>query len=448
MPIIGVTIFVLFLCLAISIDMSRTHLARSKAMAALDSAVLAAAAEVGNANTNDPAEIQKVIAAKAREYLIANFPPGYLGVTYGLEQPIIYYDAGTQRVSGELAVNIPMLFGSFHSTDALASGGTNEVQREGTSLRVEVALVLDITPSMCQPQNSSGGGAPDGCTGTGPELFAFAQDCTGKPGTRIDSLRDALTVFHDRIGDAANSASQAGLVSPVYIGAIFFDSYFKVEKGTSDLIQRDSVNLNPLRYDGSYGLYKYWDDGLPASVGLKPVEESLTPILEKIDDMPDSWVPFMQCPAETQTQVGTWGGLMLLDPSAASYFNHVKRPEDTAKDVPSAFGNPDAIKVLVLMTDGSNTRWVWDASADNFAPANDPEADARQLEYCETLKNQAGFVVYSIVFGNPSGDIKDIFRQCASNNGNGYYFEPDNGDELQAAFSNIADSVINLRITK
>lgn len=448
MPIIGVTIFVLFICLAISIDMSRAHLARSKAMAALDSAVLAAAAEVGNTKTNKPAEIQAIINTKAREYFTANFQPGYLGVTFGPEQPVILYDPETERVSGELVVNIPMLFGSFHSTNALVSDGNNEVQREGTSLGVEVALVLDITPSMCQPQNLSGGGAPAGFTGNGPELFEFAKDCISKPGTRIDSLRDALAVFHARIADAAKSASAMGPVSPIYIGAVFFDSYFKVEKGTSQPIQRDSIHKNPLRYDGSYGNYKYWDDGLPASVGLKPYDQSLTPILEKIDATPDSWVPFMQAPAETQTQIGTWGGLMLLDPSAASYFNHVKRPEDSSRDLPSAFGNPDTIKVLVLMTDGSNTKWVWNESIDNYDVADDPAADAKQLEYCQTLKNQAGFVIYSIVFGNPSGGIKDIFRQCASNGGSGYYFEPDNGDELQAAFSNIADSVINLRITK
>jgi hypothetical protein len=453
LPYIAVTLLTLIICLAISIDLSRTFLVRSKAMAALDAAVLAAAAEIGNIPVSQLSRREAIISEKGREYFQANFPNGYLGVSYADSQPQIIYDETTERVTGQVDMSLPMMFGAFLSETSLETDGLSEVQREGTPLAVEIGLVLDVTPSMCQLKDYTGDGAPMGChtSGTGENLFNFQSQCITKPGTRLQSLRDALDEFQGKLASATAPGRVRGTPHRIYVGATFFDSYIKLEKGTDNLLP-ETLHINPLRWDGSRGFYKYWEEGLPASVGLKPYEKSMPIIKSRIDDKAESWVPFMQCPAETQTQVGTWGGFLLLDPSPDStrLFNHERIAEDPSPR-PAPFGTKDTVKVLVLMTDGQNTRWGWDptiAPDGDYVAAPDPSADAQQEKFCESLKKDAGFVIYSIVMGKPSGPIRNIFRECATNGGNGYYFEPDNGDELEAAFVSIADSIINLRITK
>jgi Flp pilus assembly protein TadG len=455
MVYIGVTIFLLLTFIGVSIDAGRAFMARSKAMAALDAAVLAAAGEISQLTIGStPEETLAALNAKANEYFTTNFPAGYLGVNYLGTNPVtITYDQRDQRVSGTSNITIPMVFGAFHHTSTLRSGGFSQVQRQGTTLNVEIALVLDITASMCNLQNIPGANAPAGCsTGTVTERNSFARQCTERALTRMSSLRSSLTIFHEKIRDAVESARRVGPVGSIYIGAVFFDSYFKRERGTPQI--QNVLRENPLRSTNTTtnpwagANLRYFDSALPASVGLRPYNTSRDVILSRIAPRTGSPVAFMQCTGETQTQVGTFGAFQLLDPAMASYFNHVRAPGDARPSIPAAFGAQDNIKVVVLMTDGNNTRNVV-TRVGGVPVLNTPEdtlANTRQAQYCETLKQNAGVVIYSIVFGNPPNAIKDVFRTCASNGGDGYYFEPNNGDELESAFANIADSIIDLRI--
>lgn len=454
---IGITIFVLFSCIGISIDAGRAFMARSKAMAALDASVLAAAAEISQIPTTfTRAETITALNTKANEYFLTNFPPGYLGVTYNTVTPVnIAYDEVTQRVSGISDVEIPMAFGAFHKTTQIASGGFSQVQRQGASVNVEIAFALDITPSMCQAQNSPATTAPAGCaSGPIPDRNNFARQCTERPGTRINSLRNVLGVFYDRMEASIDAARAVGQSGSIYAGAIFFDTYFKRETGTPQI--QNTLRENPLRSTNatinpwaSQGL-RYFDAALPASFGLRPFETTRNLILSRIAPRSGSPVAFMQCTAETQTQIGTFGAFQMLDPDMRRFFNRVRTVEDESanRQVPAAFGSEDTIKVLILMTDGNNTRNVVTrpGGVPTLETPVDTLANTRQAEYCETLKRDTGVVIYTIFFGLPSAPVGALFRSCASNGGDGYYFEANNEAELESAFINIADSIIDLRI--
>ncbi len=127
-------------------------------------------------------------------------------------------------------------------------------------------------------------------------------------------------------------------------------------------------------------------------------------------------------------------------------------------------------KVMVLMTDGTNTKstwkkwngldssgkwwkkqlgWkakeneseVWGHNGSNVNRANDTTA-----QLCTNIKAK-GIMVYTIGFEvEEDSDIEDLMKACAGNGGR--YFDADNSTELADAFKEIGKSLLNLRLTQ
>ncbi len=148
-------------------------------------------------------------------------------------------------------------------------------------------------------------------------------------------------------------------------------------------------------------------------------------------------------------------------------------------------------KIMVVLTDGANQFWpVWPNSGGNkFDPTaygrldegvlrdeegqigrnidygsagsitehrkrGRQEINKRTLEVCENVKAQ-GITIYTITFdidsiedADAQDEIRDVFRNCATNNGLGYYFDSPDNETLELVFEKIARSIAKLRISK
>ena len=117
-------------------------------------------------------------------------------------------------------------------------------------------------------------------------------------------------------------------------------------------------------------------------------------------------------------------------------------------------------KVIVLMTDGENTRatekWtnestqnhsteVWGHSVhvDDGAAAI---ANIATAELCENIKSK-DIVIFTIAFEVADGsEVENLMMACAGNGGQ--FFDADNAGELEDAFKQIGLSLLNMRLSQ
>jgi Flp pilus assembly protein TadG len=95
---------------------------------------------------------------------------------------------------------------------------------------------------------------------------------------------------------------------------------------------------------------------------------------------------------------------------------------------------PDLDRVIVLLTDGTNTQNRWSGSA--------PAIDARMTKACDNVK-AANIKLYTVrvIDGNAT-----LLRNCASDPT--MFYDIDDASELNNVFSSIAQKLANVRIAK
>ena len=98
-------------------------------------------------------------------------------------------------------------------------------------------------------------------------------------------------------------------------------------------------------------------------------------------------------------------------------------------------------RVLVLMTDGQNTR---SKSGDRHDGWDQNDANRKTRELCRGVKGDS-ITVYTIAYGVTDGATQSLLRNCASSSSN--YFSADSASELSEAFKDIAGAVTSLRVT-
>ncbi len=127
-------------------------------------------------------------------------------------------------------------------------------------------------------------------------------------------------------------------------------------------------------------------------------------------------------------------------------------------------------KVIVLMTDGANTRSTWgkwnglendsrdwkknlgrrslhnQSEVYGHNGSNITNANQITAELCTNIKKEK-IMVYTIGFEiEADSDIENIMKACAGNGGQ--YYDANNSTELADAFKEIGKSLLNLRLTK
>ncbi len=406
---VALALFVLIASVGVAIDMGRVMIARSRAMSALDAGVLGAAA-MADANAK-PEDIE----AMAQQYFDANYPTSFLGSVDTKVTTTVNTANGT--VGGHLDIKLPTYFGNFVKLDEVKLGLNSEVTRVAGSKNLEIALALDVTPSMC---------------------FDNAGDyskaaCTASKG-KLQALRDSVKVLVDSVESAISASGKSS--GEAYYSFVPFIHTVKLNGAVNNDFWTEIAGTEyflPLGY-------------LPTLRGLHRDGSQIVTDLDGV-------IANMQNAGGTNTAIGTYWGWLSLRKSSVGRFVGTSAHEDTTKH-PVEINNPDNFKILVILTDGSNTYMEFDPwHGGKWHENHDILADKDQTALCGQIQKE-GIEIYAIAFDVPhdtDGDkIRKIFRDdCAQESTNsGHYFEPETADELKGVFKSIADALIDLRISK
>ena len=106
-----------------------------------------------------------------------------------------------------------------------------------------------------------------------------------------------------------------------------------------------------------------------------------------------------------------------------------------ASSAPRAYDESNALKVVILMSDGV-------FNEEQYRPQGTSSEQAIRL--CDEMRSR-GIEIYSVAFQAPPAGQQTL-KACAGDDGR--YFEASSNAELIAAYEDIADSLIILRIVE
>lgn len=404
----GLGVLLLVTAIGIAIDMARYNIARTKMQHALDLAVLSAAAV---RDTQDA-------TAVANSFFNANYPAAGYETTFttgGPGQPVVItIDEENGIVDGIVRGDIKTLFGYFIGVNTMGIDRFAEVAEDmGRSRITEVVLTLDNSPSMCQ---SSPGVADPTCQ-------------------KLNAVKTASRNFIENLYED-NPEN-------LYIGIVPFNHNARtISSGARHPLMGTSV----WPHDAMTGIKASWDY-TPVRVAQALTNNKST-LLNSINNM----VTAPKSNTYTRTNVGTIAaGMMLMPyPEERSYFNH-------QSDLPHDFDYPMVQKVLVLMTDGENIpHWVRNGATSYYSgmtgsnpppvPFYSSSDNLHQTQLCDKLKNTYGITIFSVVYDLPNGPIKDVFKNCATNEQ--FYFDANSTSDLILSYERIAENIKLIRLHK
>lgn len=431
----GLMTMAMFMLIGAAVDIGRWLNARDQTIAAIDAAVLAAGRTLqtnGGNQTDAIAMAQRYYSEAVKNRLVVKNDT----VSFSIG------DNGTSvQATGNAQINTPFMAlagikdlqllknsGAEHSKAMLAVGGNAE-------LNLEISMMLDVSGSMGET------------TGTG--------------NTKVVDMKDAASDLVDIVvwADQTKYTSKVAVVpfsgdvrppSSLLTAAVDASLPASITKSSSGrsykYFMTPCVGERPgtNRYTdaasgvGNYVLRQYTNNGscsTPASGEVLPMTNNKTALMNKINGL--------QLGGATAGQVGTAWTYYMLSPKWSSVL--------TGLAAPVAYNTPKTEKIAILMTDGefnsehdSNGITVGNPGAGSSVNGSSSSSQAMQI--CTQMKN-SGIEVYTVGFdlGGNSTAINTL-KNCATDASKAY--TADNGDQLKAAFRDIALKISTLYLTK
>ena len=397
--------FVMLMVTGLAIDMGRAYQVTNRVVASIDAAALAAAKGLRLDNLTDTAV--RTIAESYFKNDIAG--PGGDIATYS--NFTVSIDRSKGAVGIDVTAMIPTLFAGI--------AGITEIKFPKSAVAIfeakdlEVGLQLDLTGSMCSP-------------------------CT-----KIDALKTATKNLLDiLIPDQATGQKVRVGLAPFAAG-VNAGPYLKAVNGNraspnACVYERlttanEKTDALPLGNDA----FKIRSD-LSGSVQPCP-NARLMPMTDD-KSMLKATVDTYSTGSSTAGQLGASWAWNLVSPTWGSIWPSASRPAD--------YNDGKTLKSVILMTDGvyntiGGVNW-----GDNSSQA--VQASKLSVDICNGMKAK-GIVVYTVGFDiNSAGGQKqrviDTLTACASEPAK--FYRAETGDELDAAFRQIAHDIVSLRLLK
>jgi Flp pilus assembly protein TadG len=437
----GLMSMVMFMLIGAAVDIGRWLNARDQTISAVDAAVLAAgrALQTNGGNSNDAIAVaQKYYSESVKSRLVVKNDT----VAFSIG------DNGTSvQANGNAEINTPFMAlagirelqllkvsGADSSKAVLAVGGNAE-------MNLEIAMMLDTSGSMAET------------TGTGAQkivdMKAAASDLVNiivwADQTSYKS-RVALVPFS---GDVRIPGGWLGQVTdPLWPSSRLLGGNNGNGNGN---------NNNPLTFSRTScvaertGSHKHTDDAAVAGDYLMnaytrngncsqsssdnevvPMTSNKTVLLDKISKL--------DLGGGTAGHIGTAWAYYMLSPKWAPIMQQDAKP--------TAYGTPKTKKIAILMTDGEynftydNLGIPTNSSGGN---ANGNSSAAQALAICNQMK--ANIDVYTVGFDlNGNQTAINTLKNCASDQSK--FYDAADGNQLKAAFRDIALKVSKLYLTK
>jgi len=132
----------------------------------------------------------------------------------------------------------------------------------------------------------------------------------------------------------------------------------------------------------------------------------------------------------TAGHIGIAWGWYVLSPNWASFWPSASRP--------TAYGNPDELKVMVLMTDGRFNREYHETTLG--------ESHEQAETLCANMRSE-GIIIFTIAFDVATNlAAQTMMQECATSDD--YYFRADDEAALIAAYSDIASRFQGVALVK
>ena len=374
-----------------SVDYSRGNSARTSMLAAIDATALMLSK---NAQTMTGAQITQ----QATAYFTAQFnhpEVTNLQVTATLVSP----QAGSFTLTVAASGMVPTTFTKVLGQTELNISATAAV-KWGIK-KLELALVLDNTGSMAQ-------------NGKLTQLKSAAHNLLTTLQTAAKQLGDvkvAIIPFDTMVNPGTTYASQTWLDYSV--------NKIQQNQWTGCVIDRDQPNDTLDTAPTTSNIHTLFPAAQCAN-GLT----TLMPLTDVLDSTGwtnlNSKIDAMTAAGNTNVTIGLVWGWHALTPNQPL-------PEGTDPA-------PDKDKVIVLLTDGTNTQNRWSSSESSI--------DARTSLACTNVK-AANIKIYTVrvLDGNAT-----LLSGCATNSS--MYYDVSQASQLNAVFSSIAQNLANLRIAQ
>ena len=395
--IFALTIFLVIITVGLAIDGARAYSTSSRVASALDAAALAAAKMLDDESYSD-----QDIRERAERFFSAHVNSAVMaGLT--LPTPTTRINRDTNEVEVAVDVTLATTFGQLAGLNSFRFPRTSKVAYD--QKRIELAMVLDITGSMCSPCDKIDGlkdaaddvvqtmltpDTPYGYVRIGLVPYSAAVNAGGFAGpATAGSSTDGCTV--ERSGVQAYTDAPASGIAPL---------------GVSDA----ATNPNYLCPTATI-------------VPLSPDRQELRDAIRNLSA--NGW---------TAGHIGLGWGWYMVSHNWASFWPTANRPRAPA---------PNVVKSVLLMTDGMfNTSYIPGAGLNSSDPAIIDSAGYQAQQMCANMRAQ-NIVVYAVAFQAPP-EAEALLRACVTS-GSHFYAAVDR-NELRSAFRDIASRLAALRV--
>lgn len=393
----AITGFLVVVSIGLAIDGARAYSASSRVAAALDAAALAAAKMLDDESYSD-ADIQE----RAQRFFSAHMSAAVMhGLT--VPAPTTRIDRASNEVELSTNVSLVTTFAQLAGVETFQFPRSSKVAYD--MRRIELAMVLDITGSMCAP-----------CTKI-DDLKLAAKDV-------VQTMITNDTPYgYVRIGVVPYSASvNAGpFAGPATVGAST-DGCTVERSGPQAYTDAPPSSVNPLGAASSGTNPQY---SCP-STQLLPMSADKLELTNVIDSLSAN--------GATAGHIGLGWGWYMVSPNWASFWPLNSRPRTPA---------PNVVKAVLLMTDGMfNTSYIPGAGMNATDPAIADSPGYQALQLCDSMRAQ-NIAIYAVAFQAPP-EAEAMLRACVSSGSN--FFPAENGTDLRNAFREIANRLTALRV--
>lgn len=412
----GLGVVMLMLSAGLAIDGSRTYYAGSRILMVLDAAAFAGARQFANPAAS-PSDIEDAVNTYFNAHIatadVARATFSALRVTS---------DAVTGRVTAEVDVTVPTTFGRVVSVNAFQF--TKAVEVEYKARNIEMAMVLDITGSMCSPSCAK----LDQMIMAAKEVVDTLLDGSVPGGT---PNRIALAPYSASV----NAGGYRGIVSSGISAygddcVIERDGIYATNNTPPSALSRARVMETAGTYDPANGIYFQYSC---PSTSIMALSSDRSALKSRIESFAAS--------GGTAGHLGTAWGWYLLTRS----WNFVWG----VSPAPAIPGDNRTIKAMLIMTDGVfNTAYKTGTASAPTTQIDESYADFSAI--CAAAKLE-GIQIYTVAFGlsaeaEPGRTrARDTLRTCAS--APSYAFDVEVGADLAGTFRQIADQLLSLRLT-
>lgn len=387
----AISLFFIIGGIALAVDLSNGYFAKERLQATTDAIVLMAAKDK---SLDTPQKLEE-----AAQALYDATYPDQTGVRIEIQE--IRRDGDAVTVVSRN--NIDTHFTGVFNKSNLDVSVTSQAIYSKKSL--DVALVLDTTGSMNSPVDGRG--------------------ARGGP-SKISSLKTAANGLIDTVEGLTDSEVRMSIVP--------FAQYTNIGQNRGGEGWMDFSNSGQANWNGCVGSRNNGFDErpnkrggtIPAMAGNVCGNE----VLPLTNDMNS---------ARRSINGLTARGLTYI-PSGIIWGWRTLEGEIPAK-IAAAPTDTDHKKVMIIMTDGQNTRSKSDLRHNGY---NIRDANSKTARMCASVKND-DIEIYTITYALDDATTKNLMRNCASDTTK--FFDASTADDLNNAFDQIGRSLEVLRIT-